>query len=113
MQTSTAYNGISNDNPVLRGVETTGTALHTGIDKVADPARNAIDKVSSVAHEKVDRLTDSAMGVADRFADQTRRVQQAPARAVDYSKSYVQERPLQAVGAALALGFIIGRLTAR
>jgi ElaB/YqjD/DUF883 family membrane-anchored ribosome-binding protein len=49
--------------------------------------------------------------VAEKFADEARRVKQAPAQAVDYSKSWVQERPLEAVGAALAIGFLIGRLT--
>ena len=32
--------------------------------------------------------------------------------AVESSKSWIQDKPLEAVGMALALGFIIGRLTA-
>jgi ElaB/YqjD/DUF883 family membrane-anchored ribosome-binding protein len=118
-QSATFANGSTHNtngsasNPVLRGVETAGTALHTGIDKVADPTRSAIDRASAVAHKKVDQLTDGALGVADRFSEQTRRVADAPQRAVDYSVSYVQAKPLQTVGVALALGFLIGRLTAR
>jgi ElaB/YqjD/DUF883 family membrane-anchored ribosome-binding protein len=38
-------------------------------------------------------------------------VTEAPAHALEYSKSWVQERPLEAVAAALAIGFIVGRLT--
>lgn len=98
---------------VQRGVDSAGAALHSTIDKVVDPARNTVDRVSSAAHETVDKLASDASHVADRFSDQARWVSEAPGRALDRSKSWVQERPLEAVGAALALGFIVGRLTAR
>lgn len=115
MDKTTASTGTASgiDNPLQRGVESAGAALHSGIDKVAEPARSAVDRASSAAHESVDKLASGASNVADRFADQTRRVTEAPGRAIDASKSWVQERPLEAVGAALALGFILGRLTAR
>jgi ElaB/YqjD/DUF883 family membrane-anchored ribosome-binding protein len=103
----------ANGNPIQRGVESAGAALHSGIDKVADPARSAVERASSAAHQGVDKLAGTASNVADRFADQTRRISEAPAHALETSKSWVQERPLEAVGAALAIGFILGRLTAR
>ncbi|MEO7954564.1 MAG: hypothetical protein ABIR35_10810 [Polaromonas sp.] len=101
------------DNAVQRGVDSAGAALHSTIDKLADPARNTVDRASSAAHESVNKLASDASHVADRFSDQARWVSEAPGRAVDCSKSWIQERPLEAVGAALALGFIVGRLTAR
>ena len=103
----------ASDNPIQRGVESAGAALHSSIDKVADPARSAVDRASLAAHEGVDKLAGTASGVAGRFADQTRRISEAPAHALEVSKSWVQEKPLEAVGAALAIGFILGRLTAR
>ena len=107
-------NGASHaDNVVTRGVETAGAALHSGIDKVADPARGAVDNLSSAAHSTVNKLASSATSTADRFSDQTRRLTEAPARAVKYSKSWVQDKPLEAVGAALAVGLLVGRLTSR
>jgi ElaB/YqjD/DUF883 family membrane-anchored ribosome-binding protein len=109
----TTASTATNDNPIQRGVETAGAALHSGIDKVAEPARSAVERASSAAHQGVDKLAGTASGVADRFADQTRRISEAPAHALEVSKSWVQERPLEAVGAALAIGFILGRLTAR
>ena len=111
--TKPANSSSTADNSVLRGVETAGAALHSGIDKVADPARNAVDRATQAAHQGVDKLAGTATHVADRFAEQTRFVTEAPSRALETSKSWVQEKPLEAVGAALALGFILGRLTAR
>jgi ElaB/YqjD/DUF883 family membrane-anchored ribosome-binding protein len=94
-------------------VEAAGASLHGTIDKAARPLHSTVDRVSTAAHETVDKLASSASSVADRFSEQTRRVSEAPTRAVDFSKSWVQEQPLEAVGAALAVGFILGRLTSR
>jgi ElaB/YqjD/DUF883 family membrane-anchored ribosome-binding protein len=107
--------GNSNPNPgaVHRGLDTAGSALHSTIDKVADPARSTVDRVSSAAHETVDKLASGAADVADRFSDQARWVSEAPGRALGTSKSWIQDKPLEAVGVALALGFLIGRLSAR
>jgi len=101
------------NNAVQRGVESAGAALHQGIDKLAEPARSTVDSVSASAHQTVDSLAGSASHMADRFADETRKITEAPGKALDYSKSCIQDRPLEAVGIALALGFIFGRLTAR
>lgn len=109
---ASSSNGTAN-NAIERGVESAGTALHSGIDKVADPARQAVDRLSSAAHETVDKLADSASSTVGRFSEQTRRLTEAPTKAMECTKSWVQDKPLEAIGAALALGFILGRLTSR
>ena len=110
----TSGNSPAGSSSGLAGtVESAGASLHASIDNAARPLHSTVDRVSTAAHETVDKLANSASQVADRFSDQTRRVTEAPARAVDFSKSWVQERPLEAVGAALAVGFILGRLTSR
>ena len=100
-------------NTVTKAVDSAGAALHSGIDKVADPAREAVDRLSAAAHGTIDKMAESASHTADRFSDQTRRVTEAPGRALACSKSWVQDKPVEAVAAALALGFILGRLTGR
>ena len=97
-------------NPLKAGVDTATAALHSTIDKVTDPALGSVNRLASAAHQTVDKLASSAGHVAEKFADEARRVKQAPSQAVDYSKSWVQDRPLEAVGAALAIGFLLGRL---
>ena len=97
-------------NPLQAGVDTASTALHSTIDKVVDPALSSVAKFADAAHQTVDKLASNASHVADRFANDARRVKAAPSEALEYSKSWVQEKPLEAVGAALAIGFLIGRL---
>ncbi|MFZ2294257.1 MAG: hypothetical protein WAW46_04395 [Polaromonas sp.] len=101
------------DSSVRRGVDSAGAALHSTIDKVADPARSTVERVSAAAHETVDKLASGATHAADRFSGQAHWVSEAPGRALECSKSWVQEKPLEAVGLALAIGFVLGRLTAR
>lgn len=105
--------GNANSSTVHKSVESAGAALHSGINKVSEPVLAAVDRLSTAAHSTVDKITSSAVHTADRFSDQTQRVTQAPSQALAYSKSCVQSKPLEAVAAALALGFILGRLTGR
>jgi len=112
--TGTGSSTGSASSPVSGGEgfrESAGATLHSTIDKAARPLHSTVDRVSTAAHDTVDKLASSASHVADRLADQTRRVTEAPSHAVDFSRSWVQERPLEAVGAALAVGYILGRLT--
>ena len=113
MEKSDVNFGKDSSQPVQSGVDSAGAALHSTIDKMAEPARSTVDRLSSAAHDTVDRLASNATQVADRVSEQTRRVTEAPLQALDYSKSWIQDKPLEAVGVALAVGFILGRLTAR
>ena len=111
--TASLVNSTNQANPLQRGVDTAGAALHSGIDKMADPARNTIDRLSASAHGTVDSLASTATHAADRLAGETRRISEAPGQALEMSRSWVQDQPLAAVAGALALGFLMGRLTAR
>ena len=100
-------------NVVHRGVDSAGSALHSTIDMVADPARSTVERVSAAAHQTVDKIAGQAASVADRFSDQTRWVTESPNRAVESTKSWIQDKPLEAVGMALAFGYLWGRWSGR
>ena len=113
MEKSNPFPASPAGNAIQRGIESTGSALHQGIDKVVDPVRSTVDSLSASAHQTVDSLASGASHAADRFADETRKIYEAPSKALTYSKTCIQDRPLEAVGIALAIGFVLGRLTAR
>lgn len=115
-QADSANSSSADDSAVSgvhRRVESAGAALHSTIDKVVDSTLNAVNRLSSAAHESVDKLADSANQTADRLSSRTQSLREAPARAMACSTAWVQEKPWEAVGAALAFGFIVGRLTSR
>lgn len=100
------------DSALLRGVSQAGSTLHETIDKVAEPARHSVDRAAVAAHDAVDKLASGASSVATRVTDQAQRLSDTPLRAVDNARALIQDHPLQAVGAALLVGLIVGRLTA-
>lgn len=102
----------SADNAVQRGVSQAGSSLHDTIDKVAEPARSTVDRAASAAHNTVDKLASGASSVAGKVSDQAHRFSDVPLQAVDHSRAYIKDHPLQAVGAALLVGWMVGRLTA-
>jgi ElaB/YqjD/DUF883 family membrane-anchored ribosome-binding protein len=99
-KSSSGANASSASAGASAGIESAKSSFSKGIDKSAAPARQAVDRFSSFAHETVDKVAD----VANRYSD-------VPTKALDTSKTWVQDRPMVAVGAALVLGLVIGRLT--
>ena len=98
---------------LLRGVDQAGHSLHDTIDKVVDPARSSLERAAVAAHQTVDKLASGASSVVGKVGDQAQHLHDAPLQALNYSKTCIKDYPLQAVGAALLLGLLLGRLTAR
>lgn len=96
------------------GMGQTGAgASHSTMDKVAEPAHETVHRVSAAAHETVDKLAGGAAQAAECLSDQARFMTETSSRALESSKIWVKGKPLEAVGMALALGFIMGRMTSR
>jgi ElaB/YqjD/DUF883 family membrane-anchored ribosome-binding protein len=105
------FQGLTMDK--TSSISDTSSMGTTSIDKGTDTAHATVSRVSSVAHATVDKLADSATRVAEKLSEKTQGMKDAPTQALEFSKSWVQEKPLEAVGAALAIGFLLGRLTGR
>lgn len=97
----------------LSGAGSASADTHSKLDKLAVPAHETVERLSSVAHHTVDKLAGSAAQVADRFSGQARWMSETPPRLLASSKSWIQEKPLEAVGIALAVGYFMGRMRMR
>ena len=102
----------SADSALLRSVNQAGNTLHDSIDKATQPVHTTVDRAASVAHSTVDKLASGATTVAGKVSEHAHLLKDVPLQAVDYSKAYIKDHPLQAVGGALLLGYVFGRLTA-
>ena len=110
---STATGAIASaENSLLRSVNQAGSSLHDSIDKATQPVHGTVDRAANLAHSTVDKLASGANSVAGKVSEHSHLLTEMPMQAVDYSKAYIKDHPLQAVGGALLLGFIFGRLTA-
>jgi len=84
-------------------------------------AQRAVDKqiegYSKSAHDAVDRAADAAGRVAERLGDHIESLQdkrdelmELPAGWVEGARDYVREKPLQALGIAIAAGYLLSML---
>lgn len=91
------------------------------IGKVADQARAATDHVAEKATDAItsarDSVRDSVDSVAERAEAASRwaservdAVKKGPNDLLDAGAQYIRARPYAAVGVALALGYLVGRL---
>jgi ElaB/YqjD/DUF883 family membrane-anchored ribosome-binding protein len=66
-------------------------------------AHDRLDQAASKAHATVDRVHRRATNLSDQFASQGGRTYQQAC-------AWVTEHPMQAIGGALAIGYLFGRL---
>jgi ElaB/YqjD/DUF883 family membrane-anchored ribosome-binding protein len=99
--------------------ETTTMQAKTGNGSGAQ--RSAMDKqiegYSKSAHETVDRAAEAAGRVAERIGERIESLQdkrdelmEMPMAWLDGAKEYVREKPFQALGIALAAGYLLSML---
>lgn len=69
----------------------------------AQETHERLDQVASKAHATVDRVHRQATDLTDSVASQGERTYQQAC-------AWVSEHPLQAIGGALAIGYLFGRL---
>jgi ElaB/YqjD/DUF883 family membrane-anchored ribosome-binding protein len=104
-----AFTPSLDDGTLQRGLNDVGENLHSTIDRVAQPVHHAVNRVSAGAHQTVDRMASGVAGAAQRLDERIDRVRAAPNELLDGARGYVAARPLKAVAAALAIGWLLGR----
>jgi ElaB/YqjD/DUF883 family membrane-anchored ribosome-binding protein len=73
----------------------------------------SIDRVSQSAHEAVDKAASMASSYAERIGAKGDQLMQMQEDWVDTARDYVRENPLQALGIALAAGYLLHMITRR
>jgi ElaB/YqjD/DUF883 family membrane-anchored ribosome-binding protein len=95
-------------------VERKAAQAHQAVDdvagKAADKAGPAIDRVAQAAHQTVDKVAQAAGPAADWVSESAEQLKAQQQQLIDGCRGYVRERPLVAVGVAVAAGYLIGRL---
>jgi ElaB/YqjD/DUF883 family membrane-anchored ribosome-binding protein len=96
-------------------VERRASLAHDAVDAVAtkagENAAPAIDRVARAAHDTVDKVAQAAGPAADWLTENAEQLKRQQQELVDGCRSYIRERPLIAIGVALAAGYLAGRLT--
>ena len=86
--------------------------------RLMENARDAAERAGSVAQERMSRWSGRAQHVAGELADDAReQVERFTGRDVNAwtrdLRTFVQERPLQAVLVTVAIGYVLGKMLKR
>jgi ElaB/YqjD/DUF883 family membrane-anchored ribosome-binding protein len=91
--------------------KTTNTA-GPGLNQAGSkPLANEANGIGVPAKQAVDRFSKAAHGAVDSLSDVLSRGSDASSKAFETSKTFVKDKPVAAVGIALAVGLVVGRLT--
>jgi ElaB/YqjD/DUF883 family membrane-anchored ribosome-binding protein len=72
-----------------------------------------VDRLSQSAHEAVDKAASVASSYAERFSTKGEELMQMQEDWVSTARDYVRENPLQALGIAVAAGYLLHMITRR
>jgi ElaB/YqjD/DUF883 family membrane-anchored ribosome-binding protein len=72
-----------------------------------------VDRLSQSAHEAVDKAASMASSYAERFSTKGEELRQMQEDWVSTARDYVRENPLQALGIAVAAGYLLHMITRR
>ena len=72
-----------------------------------------IERMSQSAHKAVDRAASVASDYAERLSSKGEQFMSMPEDWLDTAREYVREKPLQALGIALAAGYLLHLITGR
>lgn len=79
-------------------------------DGVTDKAAAGIDRLSASAHQAVERAASAASSTAQQLSAKSEEWLAARDEWMETTRGYVRQHPLAALGAALAVGFLLSRL---
>ena len=72
-----------------------------------------VDRLSQTAHDAVDKAATLASSYAERFSSKSGELMQMKDDWVSTARDYVRENPLQALGVAVAAGYLLHMITRR
>lgn len=98
-------------NPAINAkIEGAAKTAHQAVDKVADKATVQVDQLSGSAHRAVDSAADAATSASDWASGISEQAKRAQTQLTEATRESIRMHPLCAVGSALAIGYLLGRL---
>ena len=74
---------------------------------------NTVDRMSQTAHDTIDRAKETASAYYERFAEKGEELMGMQEEWVETAREYVREKPLQALGIAVAAGYLLHMIFGR
>jgi ElaB/YqjD/DUF883 family membrane-anchored ribosome-binding protein len=101
------------DGTATSTVEQASSGAHQAIERVVEATIPAIGQLASGAHHAVDRLAGAANQAAESIEHRGTQLRGAQQHLTDSCRSYVREKPIAAIGIAIAAGVALNWLLTR
>jgi ElaB/YqjD/DUF883 family membrane-anchored ribosome-binding protein len=98
------------ESSVRSRVQDAGDRAHEYLDRAAETASSGMDRVADTARRSVDTATESAKAGLGWASDKASALRERNAAIVDAVADSVTARPLMAIGVAIAVGYLLGRI---
>ena len=92
---------------VTSTVDHAATGAHKAIEQAAGAARPAVESIASGAHQAVDKLASVANQAAEALDAKGGQWKEAQSRFSESCLAQVREKPIAALGIAVAAGFLL------
>lgn len=80
------------------------------IDEASARASAATGRIADRAHGAIDQVSSAVQSAADRVSEKSGEWMERQDEVVQQVRGYVRERPVVALGVAVAVGFLLSRL---
>ena len=97
-------------NTVERRTSQAHLAVDSAAAKATEKLAPTIDRAAQAAHQTIDKVAQAAAPAADWLNQNAEQLKQQQEALIEGCRTYVRDRPLVAVGVAIAAGYLIGRL---
>ena len=105
--------GTSSPNPstVTSMAANMTDRAHQAVDKAAEKAQPVLERASSAAHRTIDKVADVAVPAAQWATESGKQIAAKSGEFTEVCSGYVRARPFTAIAGAIAIGYLIGRIT--
>lgn len=76
-------------------------------------SEDSIERMSQSAHKAIDKAASVASDYAGRMSEKGEQLMSIPEDWMETAREYVREKPFQALGIALAAGYLLHLITSR
>ena len=91
-------------------VQPAATNARASVERTAETTSEAIESVKASVHSAVDSVADKAAAASHWASETVNTAKKAPSDLIASGAEYIRSRPYVAVGAALCVGYLIGKL---
>lgn len=101
------------DHSTARPLDNAAAQAHRAVDRAREKAAPMLESAASAAHRTIDNVAQKTAPAAQWMTDNGKQLATGSTQLADACSNQVRARPFVSVAAALAVGYLVGKLLQR